>query len=628
MPASSRPSSSRPKEPLVEILSPDHQEPSEPPESPSPESPATPPRPVGLLAGVGAMLLVPMLVLVAVLAYVPRLRPWQSEMTPTSLPSGGTETTVPEGKVLLAGRVVDSEGEPVSGAHVMVYSGNRAILAGEQMSADAGAYSFSLHPGKFVVVADHNEKGMVASTEILLSEGAIMRNFVLVLAPTHVLRGKVTSAEDGTPVAGALLKIEGIPWLQRETTSTLDGTYRILRLPSYEATLQITAVGYRSTKAKLGAQSPTGEEILDWKLTKESDLEGYVLDPDRNPVRAGIVACDGKEPGQRFTTSHDGKFKLPRELSRCPLIAYHDQFSSSEPTLSEKPPIELRLRPGGGIAGLVVEESGTSVRSFFLGIESFVPALGERLSLRPPEIHTVEDTGGAFLLEKLAPGSYVLSVGADGRSPVRSPSIEVQAGQITRGIRIVLPRGGIIEGHIFDEEKKAPLVSAKISLDATSSLRREGVAPVLSDKAGAFRLEGAPTTGPFSLRIEHDGYRTRILAGLRVQSGEILREEVGLKPSGDGGTGLDFAGIGASLEQTAEGLRFREIFEKSPAEKAGVRVGDLLRRIEGQTIEGLSLADAIQQLRGEKGSQVRITVERPPSGDFVDTTITRDEIVR
>ncbi|MCU0657882.1 MAG: PDZ domain-containing protein [Polyangiaceae bacterium] len=75
-------------------------------------------------------------------------------------------------------------------------------------------------------------------------------------------------------------------------------------------------------------------------------------------------------------------------------------------------------------------------------------------------------------------------------------------------------------------------------------------------------------------------------------------------------------------------MKFQGVFEGAPAEKAGVRVGDLLRKIEGQPVDGLSLADAIQRLRGEKGSQVRVTIERPPGGEWIDTTITRDEIVR
>ena len=605
--------------PLVEIVG------QSGPEEPPPPPPAEPERdrkPLGLLVGIGAMVLVPALILGLVLAYVPRLRPWQEGPAPGPAPTGSAEQAPPEGKVLLSGRVVDSEGEPVDGARVAAYTGSRALQAGET-ATNHGAYALEVDPGRLVLVAEH-EKGLVASAELLLSPGAQVKNLVLALGPVRTIRGKIT-AESGDAVAGAALKIDGVPWLHRDAVSDADGGYRVLRVPSLEATLRVSAAGYQPTSVKLGATAAP-EELLDIKLRKESDVEGQVLDPERRPLRAAVLACDGKEPGQRISTDGEGKFKLAREFARCPLVAYHDQFAPSEPTLAERGSVELRLQAGGAIAGVVVEESGGPVGSFFVGIESFVPAFGERLNMRAAEPRSFEDRGGAFLLEKLTPGNYVLSVGAEQHSLVRSTSIEVRAGQTTRGVRIVLPQGGVVEGQIFDEERRAPVASARVSFDASSSVQRQGPS-AQSDESGKFRIENAPS-GPFSLRVEREGYRTRILAGLRVNSGDVMKQEIGLKPSGDGGTGLQFGGIGSSLDQTREGLRFRDVFEGSPAEKAGLKAGDLLRRIDGQTIEGLSLADAIQRLRGEKGSQVRVTVERPPSGDYIDTTITRDEIVR
>lgn len=601
------------------------------PEPPEPEAPEAPPpdepaetRPLGVLVGVGAMLLVPAVVLALVLAYVPKLRPWSSDATGPS-PSGTAEGQVPEGKVLLAGRVVDSEGEPVEGARVTVLGGNRALKVSEQVTGRGGAYSFELDPGRVVLLADHEDRGMVASAELMLNGGAAVRNLVLALAPIRVVRGVVTS-EDGGPVAGASVKIEGPAWLQRGATSEADGSYRLARVPSLDVTLRAVAPGYAVGNVKLRAVGLAGEEVVNLRLAKESDVTGQVLDPDGKPVRAAVMACDGKEPGQRMFSSPEGKFKVAREFSRCPLVAYHDGYAASEPALAEGGEATLRLKPGGAIAGLVVDEGGAAVKAFYLGIESFAPSFGERIGGRN-EARTFDDTGGAFLLDRLAPGSYVLSVGAEGRSPVRSPPVEVRAGQTARDVRVVLLRGGTVEGQVFDEERRSPLAAARISFDSTSSVRREGVPPVFSDDAGKFRLEGAPA-GPFSLRVEHDGYRSRIVAGLKIASGEVLKQEIGLKLSGDAGAGLEFVGIGSSIEQTRDGLLFRSVFEGSPAEKAGLRSGDLLRRIDGQTVEGLSLADAIQRLRGEKGSQVRVTAERPPAGEFVEVTITRGEIVR
>ncbi|MCS6900003.1 MAG: carboxypeptidase regulatory-like domain-containing protein [Myxococcales bacterium] len=604
----------------MEVLSPELPAEPEPPPLPSPD------RPLGLLAGIGAMVLVPVMVLAVVLVYVPRLRPWYPDVPPVPAPTSSQETPPPEGKVLLSGRVVDGEGEPVEGARVVVYSDSRVQRVGEQATTRHGVYRFELDPGRLVLVAEHDDKGMVASAELLLDQGAVVRNLVLALGPVRTVLGKVTD-EDGSPVVGAVLRVEGVPWLQRESTSETDGSYKILRMPSQEASLRVIAPGYQTTSVKLLARGLTGEEVVNLRMARESDVEGLVLDPDGLPIRAGVIACDGKEVGQRLISAADGTFKLAREFSRCPLVAYHDQHASSEPMLAEGGAVRLRLREGGSIEGLVVEESGRAVPSFYVGIESFVPAFGDRLSLRFPEPRFFQNTGGSFSLERLAPGSYVLSVGAEGRSLVRSPSVEVRGRQVTRGVRIVLPQGGSVEGLVFDEEKRTPLAASKISFDSTSSLAHPDLSHTTSDEAGRFRLEGAPA-GPFTLRVEHEGYRTRLLAGLRVGSGEVLKQEIGLKRSGEGGGGLDFVGIGALMEQTREGLRFREVFPGSPAEKAGLKAGDWLRRIDGQGVEGMSLADAIQRLRGEKGSRVSVTVERPPAGDSVDTTITRDEIVR
>ena len=46
-----------------------------------------------------------------------------------------------------------------------------------------------------------------------------------------------------------------------------------------------------------------------------------------------------------------------------------------------------------------------------------------------------------------------------------------------------------------------------------------------SDDAGQYRLEGAPT-GPFTLRAQKDGYRIRMISGLRVDARGTLAQDV------------------------------------------------------------------------------------------------------
>ena len=64
----------------------------------------------------------------------------------------------------------------------------------------------------------------------------------------------------------------------------------------------------------------------------------------------------------------------------------------------------------------------------------------------------------------------------------------------------------------------------------------------------------------------------------------------------------------------------------SPAEKAGLVAGDVIAQIDGQTVNGLGLTDAINRVRGPKGSTVVLTVLR--DGGTLQISIVRDTIVQ
>ena len=63
----------------------------------------------------------------------------------------------------------------------------------------------------------------------------------------------------------------------------------------------------------------------------------------------------------------------------------------------------------------------------------------------------------------------------------------------------------------------------------------------------------------------------------------------------------------------------------SPAEAAGLQAGDVVTGVDGESVSGMSLDDAIQRVRGEAGTDVTLTIRRG-DGDPFDLTITRDQI--
>lgn len=85
-----------------------------------------------------------------------------------------------------------------------------------------------------------------------------------------------------------------------------------------------------------------------------------------------------------------------------------------------------------------------------------------------------------------------------------------------------------------------------------------------------------------------------------------------------------FEGIGAQL-----GLKDRRIviiapLKDSPAKKAGVKAGDIILKVDGQSTKDWSLPYAVSKIRGPKGSKVKLTVSRQDKE--LDIEIIRDEI--
>jgi carboxyl-terminal processing protease len=64
--------------------------------------------------------------------------------------------------------------------------------------------------------------------------------------------------------------------------------------------------------------------------------------------------------------------------------------------------------------------------------------------------------------------------------------------------------------------------------------------------------------------------------------------------------------------------------EDSPAQRAGLRAGDIVVEIDGASVNGLSLEDAVSRVRGEAGTEVTLTLRR--NDEQLEMTITRAKI--
>ena len=92
------------------------------------------------------------------------------------------------------------------------------------------------------------------------------------------------------------------------------------------------------------------------------------------------------------------------------------------------------------------------------------------------------------------------------------------------------------------------------------------------------------------------------------------------------GTTGRFVGVGIEITQEDGLIRVVSPIEGSPADRAGLKPGDLITKVDDTAVKGLSLNDAVKRIRGEPGTPVRFTVWRRDEDRTFPVTITREEI--
>jgi carboxyl-terminal processing protease len=84
-----------------------------------------------------------------------------------------------------------------------------------------------------------------------------------------------------------------------------------------------------------------------------------------------------------------------------------------------------------------------------------------------------------------------------------------------------------------------------------------------------------------------------------------------------------FGGLGLMVTMKDNYVTVITPMEDTPGFRAGILSGDRIVKINGKSAERMSLQDAVKQLRGEPGTQVTMTIQRPSTGMVKDFTLTR-----
>lgn len=90
---------------------------------------------------------------------------------------------------------------------------------------------------------------------------------------------------------------------------------------------------------------------------------------------------------------------------------------------------------------------------------------------------------------------------------------------------------------------------------------------------------------------------------------------------------VDFVGIGARLQPDPQGAKIVSVFHGTPAFNAGIKSGDIILSVNSKSMNGLAIDKIISNIRGEKGTDVTITVLRVSTGQKLTFTMKRNKVL-
>ncbi|MFB9970713.1 S41 family peptidase [Pseudoroseomonas cervicalis] len=88
----------------------------------------------------------------------------------------------------------------------------------------------------------------------------------------------------------------------------------------------------------------------------------------------------------------------------------------------------------------------------------------------------------------------------------------------------------------------------------------------------------------------------------------------------------EFGGLGIEVSQEGGYVKVISPIDDTPAARAGVKPGDLITHLNGSSVQGLTLQEAVEQMRGERGTTIKLTIRRPGTETPIELSLTRDVI--
>jgi carboxyl-terminal processing protease len=85
-------------------------------------------------------------------------------------------------------------------------------------------------------------------------------------------------------------------------------------------------------------------------------------------------------------------------------------------------------------------------------------------------------------------------------------------------------------------------------------------------------------------------------------------------------------GIGVTVGMDGANVKILSVLPDSPARAAGLHAGDIFLTVDGNSIAGQTIDQVVSQVRGDAGTTVNVTLNRPSTGETIDVSIVRQAL--
>jgi hypothetical protein len=389
------------------------------------------------------------------------------------------------------------------------------------------------------------------------------------------------------------------------------------------ATLIVQPIGQAQTLVDVVVEADTRKTVDITIETNDTRLSGRVLDTDGDPVAGARVRVEATTKGSRLGSSavsaRDGTF----EISGLPPPPYsvraeHGSFAPSVPVEVRElgRPVQLTLDAGRAVAGSVHDASSAE------------PIAGARVSLRRAGQSERVDTNreGRFEFKRVAHGVYQILAEANGHL-AQSHTLEVQDGRREPPDQAFeLAPAGSLSGEVVDRIG-SPVWNAEVAagepVDWTRAVRTDhGGHFILRDLPAGDLTVTARKANALGINSSARVHEAVDSPGVIVRLDQTVPEDEEETSERDATPPANVAARGSpdpSLPRTSEAtdrsapLAFARrgdqiIVERvaagSPAERLGLRAGDVLAAINGETVRSPAQAKGMLSLRPAGGGWV------------------------